>query len=237
MLQNIFLSVLCAFLIAGCGVNTKTIKRMQLLEEGVSSPTTVEELREAIQKYGNRVEDVLQAQSQIGIWYKLLATRYLDNKMYGEALKTFQKAIEFYPENSNLYYYVGVCAGQMSQSALDYNAAGNTSVKYNYLKLSESAYVRALQIEPRYVRSLYALGVLYVFELEEAAKALPHLEALLKIDTKHVDAMFVLARAYYVTEQYEKALDMYDRVIPLSSPERKIDAENNKRIVMEAYGR
>ena len=80
---------------------------MQLLEEGVSSPTTVEELREAIQKYGNRVEDVLQAQSQIGIWYKLLATRYLDNKMYGEALKTFQKAIEFYPENSNLYYYVG----------------------------------------------------------------------------------------------------------------------------------
>jgi hypothetical protein len=30
---------------------------------------------------------------------------------------------------------------------------------------------------------------------------------------------------------------MYDRVMPLASPERKIDVENNKRIVMEAYGK
>jgi tetratricopeptide (TPR) repeat protein len=209
---------------------------MQILEEGVSSPTTSEELQAAIKKYEVRVEDVMQAQMQIGIWYKLLATRYLDNRMYNEALKTFQKAIEFYPDNSNLYYYVGVCAGYMSQSALDYNATGQTAEKFNYLKLAESAYLRAINIEPRFVRALYALSVLYVFELDESEKAVPLLEKLLTIDTKHIDAMFVLARAYYSVYDFEKAVDMYDKIIAIAPPDRKADAETNKRYVLEAYG-
>ena len=76
-------------LLSGCGgsSNIKTIKRMQALEEGVSSPTTEAELKEAIQKYQDRVEDMAQANQQIGIWYKLLGSRYLDSQMYGEALK------------------------------------------------------------------------------------------------------------------------------------------------------
>jgi tetratricopeptide (TPR) repeat protein len=231
-----FVFVLCA-LLAGCGgFDTKTIKRMQLLEEGVSSPTTVEELKDAIEKYGRRVEDVSMAQSQIGIWYKILGTRYLDGEMYGEALKTFQKAIEFYPENSNLYYYVGMCAGYMAKSALDYNATGSTAGKYNYLKLSETAYARALELEPRYVRALYGISVIYVFELEEPEKAIPHLEKLLEIDTKHLDAMFVLARAYYSTYQFDKAVSIYDRIIAFAPQERKYNALENKRIVLEAYG-
>jgi tetratricopeptide (TPR) repeat protein len=226
---------LVVLIVTGCGVNAKTVKRMQMLEEGVSSPTTIEEFQAAIKKYGTRVEDVTQAQSQIGIWYKLLATRYLDNEMYGEALKTFQKAIEYYPTNANLYYYVGLCAGRMAQSALDYNATGNTSLKFNYLKLSESAYQRALAIEPRYVRSLYGLSVLYVFELDEPDKAVPLLEKLLTIETKHIDAMFVLARAYYSVYQFDKSVSMYDKIISIAPANRKSDAESNKRIVLEAY--
>jgi tetratricopeptide (TPR) repeat protein len=234
--SKIFFSLALCAVLAGCGgVDTKTIKRMQLLEEGVSGPTTVEELKGAIEKYGRRVEDVSMAQAQIGVWYKILATRYLDNEMYGEALKTFQKAIEFYPSNSNLYYYVGLCAGYMAKSALDYNAAGNTSAKYNYLKLSESAYLRALELEPRYARALYGISVLYVFELDESEKAIPHLEKLLTIDTKHLDAMFVLARAYYSTYRFDEAVSVYDRIIGFAPQDRKNDALENKRIVLEAY--
>jgi tetratricopeptide (TPR) repeat protein len=240
MRQNkkaVLCAIFCAFILTGCGVSAKTIKRMQMLEEGVSSPTTEKELQDAIAKYGKRVEDVIQAQMQIGIWYKILATRYLDNKMYGEALKTFQKAIEFYPDNANLYYYVGLCAGYMAQSALDYNATGLTSQKFNYLKLSESSYLRALELEPRYTRTQYSLAVLYVFELDEPAKAVPLLETLLTIDKKHIDAMFVLARAYYSVYQFDKAVAMYDQIIANSTSQtRKDDAAENKRQVLEAYG-
>ena len=223
-------------LLVSCGgVSNKTVIRHQKMEEGVDSPTTIEELKDAIKKYQERVADVQLAQSQIGIWYKILGTRYLDNKMYGEALKSFEEALKYYPDNQNLYYYVGVCAGYMSHAALDYNASGTNEVKYNYLKLAEEAYLRAIAIEDRYVRALYGLGVLYVFELDEPEKAIPHLEKALSIDTKNLDTMFVLARAYYSSYEFDKAVEIYDKIIETTkSEDTKKTAEENKKIVLDA---
>ena len=229
--------VLCSMLLlVGCGgVSNKTVIRHQKMEEGVDSPTSIEELKDAIKKYQERVADVQLAQSQIGIWYKILGTRYLDNKMYGEALKCFEEALQYYPNNQNLYYYVGVCAGYMSHAAMDFNASGTNEVKYNYLKLAEEAYLRAIQIEDRYVRALYGLGVLYVFELDEPAKAIPHLEKALSIDTKNLDTMFVLARAYYSNYEFDKAVAMYDKIIETTkSEDTRKTAEENKQIALDA---
>lgn len=236
--KSIFVFILCFFVISffcGCGVNPKQIKRMQALEEGVSNPTTKEELKDAIQKYEHRVEDVTSAAAQTGVWYKILASRYLDDGMYGEALKYYQKAIEYFPANQNLYYWVGVCAGYMSHAAMDFGGTGSSEMKYNYLKLAEEAYLRAIEIEDRYVRALYGLGVLYVFELDESEKAIPYLEKLLTIDTKNIDAMFVLARAYYSSYEFDKAVAMYDKIIATTkSAEKKANAEENKKIVLDA---
>ena len=230
-IKAILIVAAAAVVLVSCGgVSNKTIIRHQKLEEGVESPTSIEELKDAIKKYQERVADVQLAQSQIGIWYKILGTRYLDNKMYGEALKAFQEALTYYPDNQNLYYYVGVCAGYMSHAALDYNASGNNEVKYNYLKLAEEAYLRAIAIEDRYVRALYGLGVLYVFELDEPEKAIPHLEKALSIDTKNLDTMFVLARAYYSSYEFDKAVEIYDRIIETTkSDDTKKTAEEIKK--------
>ena len=235
-IKSILLAAAASLVLVSCGgVSNKTIIRHQKMEEGVENPTTIEELKDAIKKYQERVADVQLAQSQIGIWYKILGTRYLDNKMYGEALKAFQEALTYYPDNQNLYYYVGVCAGYMSHAALDYNASGTNEIKYNYLKLAEEAYLRAIAIEDRYVRALYGLGVLYVFELDEPEKAVPHLEKALSIDTKNLDTMFVLARAYYSTYEFDKAVEMYDRIIETTkSEDTKKTAEENKSIVLDA---
>lgn len=228
-------------LLSGCGgsSNIKTIKRMQALEEGVSSPTTEAELKEAIQKYQARVEDLVQANQQIGIWYKLLGSRYLDSQMYGEALKAFEKATTYYPANQNLYYYVGLCAGYMANQALDYSASGSTAQKFNYLKLAESAYLRALELDPEYARALYGLGVLYILELEEPEKAIPYLETLAEIERRNVDGLLLLARAYYETYESDRAVEIYDRIIATTtSSEKKAVAEANKRQVLEeAYAR
>ncbi len=235
----IYVIAVCTILCSCSGKSSKTIIRLQKMETGVHSPTTEAELKDAIKKYNDRVMDVQLANSQIGIWYKMLATRYLDAKMYGEALKNFQTAIEYYPANQNLFYYVGVCAGYMAQSSLDYNATGSQSQeKYNYLKLSESAYLRAIEIEPRYVRSLYGLGVLYVFELDECKKAIQYLERALEIETKNTDIMFVLARAYYVEGEYDAAVSLYDRIAATTkSDQKKKEAEANKKIVLDtSYG-
>ena len=190
--SKIFSAFFIVLFFLSCGVSKNAVRNMQYMEEGISNPTTIEEYKTAIEKYGKRIADIELANGQIGIWYKILGSRYIDQKMWGEALKCYQKAIEYYPENQNLYYYVGVCGGYMAKSALDYDALGSTDKRYNYLKLAESAYLRAIAIEPRYVRALYGLGVLYVFDLDAGEKAIPYLETLLTIDTGHTDAKFVL---------------------------------------------
>ena len=204
------------------------------MEEGVSSPTTVDELRDAIGKYENRINDIMIAEQQTGIWWKILGSRYLDEGMYADALAAYEKAIMYYPANPNLYYYVGLCAGYMADASLDYGATGDLSKRENYLKLSESAYTRAIELNPTYTRALYGLAVLYVFELNESAKAIPLLEKFLSIETKDTDAMFVLARAYYVNYEFQLAIDMYDRIIATTSSEQiKAEAKANKKIVMD----
>lgn len=230
--------IFISLLISSCGPNTAVVRRMQALEEGVDSPTTIEELTEAIDKYQHRIEDVLNADIRIGIWSKILATRYLDNKMYGKALDNFRTAIEYYPTNQNLYYYVGLCAGYMAKSALDYELTGTNRDQVRYYELSESAYKRAIELEPRYVRALYGLSVLYVFELGRPQDAIPHLEKIMEIEKRNIDAMFIYARALYETGEYDISVEIYDRIInETRDAATRARAEENKTFVLgQAYG-
>lgn len=240
MKRNIFVGIICGILslsFLSCGVSNNSFKRTQELEENVNNPTTIEELQEAIEKYKDQVSQIQQANSQIGIWYKILGTRYVDQKMYGEALKCFEEALKYYPDNQNLYYYVGVCAGYMSHASMDFDARGFSEIKYNYLKLSEEAFSRAIQIDDRYVRALYGLGVLYVYELDECDKAIPYLEKILKIDTKNIDAMTVLALAYFDNKEFDKSAQMYDTILNTTKSEQKkaLAAEGKKRALDALY--
>lgn len=227
--------IIVCMLFASCNKNSKQVKNMLQLENGVENPSTAEEISSAIEQYEERIDEIINETQQTGIWWKLLGTRYLDNQQYGKALEAFQHAIEVYPANQNLYYYVGVCAGYLAEAALDYSISGDRSERERYLNLAESAYLRALDIEPRYVRALYGLSVLYVFEMNRWQEAIPLLENVLSIEEKHTDAMFVLARAYYVGEQYQNASDMYDRILKTTTDRQLIqDAERNKKVVLDA---
>lgn len=230
----LFLSII----MSSCGPNTAVVRRMQALEEGVDSPTTIEELNEAIGKYQHRIEDVLNADIRIGIWYKILATRYLDNKMYGKALENFRTAIEYYPTNQNLYYYVGVCAGYMAKGALDYELTGTNREQVRYYDLAEGAYKRAIELEPRYVRALYGLSVLYVFELGRPQDAIVYLEKIMEIEKRNIDAMFMYARALYETGEFDTSIEIYDRIMEETrDAATKARAEENKAFVLgQAYG-
>ncbi len=230
--------IVTGLLITSCGPNTAVVRRMQALEEGVESPTTIDELTEAIDKYQHRIEDILNADIRTGIWYKILATRYLDNKMYGKALDNFRTATEYYPTNQNLFYYVGLCAGYMAKASLDYELTGTNREQKRYYDLAEAAYLRAIELEPRYVRALYGLSVLYVFELNRPGDALPHLEKIMEIEKRHLDAMFVYARALYETGSYDESVEIYYRIISETRDDgTKKRAEENKSFVLgQAYG-
>lgn len=235
-----FLLVFSAFL-AGCSYSNKALlqKRLQNMEKYSGNPGNIEEIKKGIEKYDSEAQELVEKNAKIGIWYKILGTRYLDRKMYGKALESFQSALEFYPENPNLYYYVGVSATYVSHSALDFNGRGETESKMNYLKLAESAFKQALSIDENYSKALYSLGVLYAFDLDNGPEAVKYLERYVEIEKRDTDGMLVLARAYYMSSEFEKAADVYDKIISITkSSQRKAEAEANKKVVLDAiYGK
>ena len=237
-IENILAVVLSsAVLFASCSPSYNSVKRMQRLEEGVSNPTTKEELEEAIKKYEARAMDLVLTEAQTGMWYKLLETRYLDERMYRKAYDAFRKALLSYPDNAHLYYYIAICAGYIANSELDFDAKGTieTAERMNYLKLSESSDLMALEIDPKYYRAMYGIGVLYVFEMDQPADAIPYLERFLDTQKRDSDAMFVLARAYYQTYQFDKAVVLYDKIIALNpNAEKTSEAKANKKVVLDA---
>ncbi|HOJ98296.1 MAG TPA: tetratricopeptide repeat protein [Termitinemataceae bacterium] len=190
-------------------------------------PQSVEELQKAIATYEGRIERYVKDAAQLGIYWKILAVRLMDKKMYGEALDALERAIRFYPEDPSLQYMKGLSAAIMAKSTTGKERSA-------FFSQAEQAHLRALEIDPAYHRSRYALGVLYVFELNAPERAIPHLEILLEQQKKDVDAHFVLARAYYETGQYRKALDLYDRILSITKvAEKRRQAEENKKIVQD----
>lgn len=235
-----FLLVFSAFF-AGCSYSNKALlqKRLQNMEKYSGNPGNIEEIKKGIEKYDSEAQELVEKNAKIGIWYKILGTRYLDRKMYGKALESFQRALEFYPENPNLYCYVGVSATYVSHSALDFNGRGETESKMNYLKLAETAFKQALSIDENYSKALYSLGVLYAFDLDNGPEAVKYLERYVEIEKRDTDGMLVLARAYYMSSEFEKAADVYDKIISITkSSQRKAEAEANKKVVLDAiYGK
>jgi cytochrome c-type biogenesis protein CcmH/NrfG len=61
------------------------------------------------------------------------------------------------------------------------------------------------------------------------------LEKAVSIETRNIDALFVLARAYYSSYEFEKAAEVYDKIIATTkSAETKATAEENKKTVLDA---
>ena len=211
--------------------NSKSfIQRVQEYEEGVSNPNTEAELKEAIKKYERRIEDIMVASERVGTWYKILGTRYVDKKMYKDALGCFQKAIEFYPENQNLYYRVGVCAAFMAKNSLDFEDDG---LEERYYKMAVKAYKRAIEIDANYSKAIYALAVLYLFELDMPEAAVPLLEKAIDGKMKPLEELFLLGRAYFMIGENEKAITTFQRIIDISGIEaQRKQAKENIDIIL-----
>ena len=233
----VIITLLLILILGSCN-KVASIRRLQELEEGVSNPNTEAELKDAIRKYEKRVDDIIIAEGRIGIWYKILGSRYMDQKMYKKALKAFQSALEYYPENPNLFYQAGLAASLTAKNSLDFELTGTDIEKKRYFDLAASAYNRALEIDSKHSKAVYALSVLYIFELNRPAEAIPILEKIAEWEKKPIDHLFLLGAAYYMTGENEKAIAVYERIIEISSSaEKKAKAESNIRDIRSSGGR
>jgi tetratricopeptide (TPR) repeat protein len=210
----------------------------ELAPRGGGPPQNNEDLRKAIGLYEQKIEQHVKDAAQTGVYWKILATRLHDKGLHTEALDALEHAIQYTPEDPILFYLAGLSAAVLAKSSLDFPGRGDASAQDRYYELAEQSYIRAISLDDRYNRPRYGLSILYVFEFGRPAEAVPHLLRVLEIAPSDTDAMFILARAYFMTEQYGSAIDMYDRIIAASKDAaKKKEAENNKEAVLQVmYG-
>lgn len=234
----IFIIILAAvsimFVIQRNASRSDLAKRVAELDpENRNTPSTIEGLQEAIALYENELSKYLNDVDKTGLYWKILATRLHDKQMYGDALNALDRAIHYNPTDPALHYLKGVCSGQMAKAS--YGA--QTQIFFN---LSEESYLKAIGFDRTYSRPYYGLGVLYVYELNRPSDAIPYLETYAyQLRAHDVDALFVLAAAYYMVGENEKAIMAYDGIISRTRNDERInEAKKNKQIILDGmYGR
>ncbi|MDR0998142.1 MAG: tetratricopeptide repeat protein [Treponema sp.] len=212
--------------------NAALAARMAELSPRGGPPETIEGLRAAIAAYEDAIDAHVRDAVQTGTYWKILATRLADKGMHLDALDALEMAIRYNAEDPTPFYLTGVSAGIAAKSSLDFPRDGE-SERERYFGLSERAYLRAIELDKDYAKPRYALGVLYSFELDRAGEAIPHLVRYLELMPRDVEGMFVLARSYYLTGQYESAIDLYDRILVTTRDTKKQEeARTNRDYIM-----
>ncbi|MDR1470855.1 MAG: CDC27 family protein [Spirochaetaceae bacterium] len=197
-------------------------------------PKEIEDLERAIKVYEKQLDRHVKDAAQTGIYWKILGTRFSEKGMHLEALKAFQEAMRYNTEEAVLYYLTGVSAGRAGKFALEFERNGGEAA--HYYQLSEEAYLRAIALDERYSLALFGLAVLYTFELNRPLDAIPRIERYMELRSGDIDALFILARCYYMSGQYRRALDQYDIIISTTKDSRqRAEAEENRRAVQEVY--
>ncbi len=227
-------ALLAALLLGGCRrPGQGYIEPMRQLEPGGTQTTTqIEELKRSIEGNRAEVEAKVKAAQDLGVQSKMLALAYLDRGMYGLALEALDSAIAVYPENPILFYYAGASAGRMAKAEV----ADPARVTVLFSR-AEASYRRAISLDPGYVNALYGLAVLYAFELDRPADAVPLLDTVLTKEKKNLDAMFLLARVDYTLGRLDAALAEYDRILASSpsEPLKKQAEANRDQVRQEQY--
>jgi tetratricopeptide (TPR) repeat protein len=194
-------------------------------------PETIEGLRRAIALYEDQIERNVQEGAQTGTYWKILGIRLADKGMHNDALAAFERAVYFISEDAVLFYLTGISAGIAAKSIVGFSASAEKE-RDHYFKLSENSYKRALELDVTYAKPMYGLSVLYVFELDRPAEAIPYIERYLSMNSSDYQAMFILARAHAVTGNYRQAVEVYERIISRSKKkEIQAEASNNIDIV------
>ncbi len=186
-------------LLSSCssGEDKNFLERMFDLESRAmkdAPPSSVEDLKAAIARYRAEVEKTASAMEKEAGYWRLLAVRLMEKGLFGEAYDAALKALRLEPNNSGIYYVAGLSAASLSRTA-SAEPGGGAASREAWLRAAEGAYLRSLDINDRNTRAMYALAVLYSFELEDYDAAVGVLERYLAISTRDADGFMLLGRS------------------------------------------
>jgi tetratricopeptide (TPR) repeat protein len=234
--RSLLLFLCAALLIFGCKKEDRYLTGLKKYEEtGYKgreiSKERIEQMRNSIEKFHEKVEKTVENTRELGDYYKMLALEFMNEQMYGPATEYYKEALYYYPDNPVLLYETGVATARLAK------VQGEEEGRIDLLRQAAEYYQRSIELDTNYTEPMYALSVLYVFEFETPLRAEEYLRKIVDIEKQNYEAMFLLARVYVLKGEVEAAVSLYDRIIQnTDDPEEKSNAKRNKeRLLQGAY--
>ena len=211
----------------------KTLDRILGTESGEYeneeiSRERIKELEEGIKEYSKDVDRVVTANAEIGVYYRMLALEYIDFKMYKFALENLEKSMEYYPTNPVLSFYAGLSKANIARSEVE---DGRRLFLFHE---AEEYYKTAIRIRKTYSEALYALAVLYMFDLYSPEDARPLLETILSNNPQDWEAMSLYARYMVIIGDIDTAIDLYSEISENAWDERMKEQASINRDALTA---
>lgn len=232
------LLILTALLFAACNERQKGMLQRLMATRGDQyageevSGEQVKEYERHVRLFSDEVTDLVKKKGQLGIYYRMLAMEYMDQEMYGPAFDTFMKAMEIYPNNHILHYYAGVASSQLAETKPE------EPQREELIERAAHYHRRAVELKGNYVEALYALSVLYIFELDRPYDAEEHVQKIMNIRSDHYRARFLLARIRVEQNRVEEAIEIYTSIAEDAPQQEMVDRakENRERLMRGEYG-
>jgi len=148
-------------------------------------PQAIQEVQAALRLE----EDDVQA-------YIKLAMLQQSAKKFDDAIRSFEKALQYAPQETQLMLLV---AGAYTHAAAEHHEAVKA-------EKALQAYQRVLQRDERYAPAVhFGMGRVYLVALRQPELAVGHLEKAAESTTNVAEAHRLLIQAYYDTRRYEQA--------------------------------
>ncbi len=215
----LLLTVMTLLLSCQPGRNTELAERVYEMEGGTLSageePEEIREIRKELNRWEDELNDAITAGRNTGRFYRTLGLKFLDYKMYGPARDSFSRSLEFSPENGRLYYYRGVAQSRLALTTQ------SPEQKQDEMEMVEQDYLRAIQVEPRFMSPYFSLAILYIYELNRPFEAQPYLEEYLSVERSDSKAHLLYGQLLEDMGSLEEALDHYNKVLTLPGSEEQ----------------
>ncbi|MBN2652358.1 MAG: tetratricopeptide repeat protein [Spirochaetales bacterium] len=192
-------------------------------------PSQLEEAFDNDLNLSKMKEDVAQMMKYYAnqqLFHEYLGVLLMDKGYYESALIHFEEAIKLRPKSANLYYYYGICAGQLYQAFIIKEDRSQISDKAAYyLELAEKAYLKCIEMKPSYHNALYALGIIYSYEKNDYQKAVAVMNSAVTLMPDEFRYRRLLFFAYFSSGNYSQAVGQGNKAMSLT------DSEEEKNII------
>ncbi|MCX8058366.1 MAG: tetratricopeptide repeat protein [Spirochaetes bacterium] len=149
---------------------------------------------------------------------KKIGEVYFYDEKFKDALPYFLESLEIDPVQAETNYYAGVCYANLISSEIIEKR------RKDYIENALKHYERAISISPKYETAYYAMGVFYLYQMDDYLEAKKYIEKVLELNPDHIRALFVMGQIYYLMGDKQSSLNIYlDLLKKLPKGDSRID--------------